>query len=44
MDDRIKEAARDVIVALRPKQLTIAEVREVLKYIDDTIEFNVVLQ
>lgn len=40
----VKERAMKVIEALRPMELTIAEVREVLKYINETIEKNVVLR
>ena len=40
----IKKAAKVVIEALKPLELKISEVREVLAYIDDTIEHNVVLK
>lgn len=39
-----KQAAKAVVDALRPLELTIAEVREVLAYINETIEANVVLK
>ena len=39
-----KQAAKAVVDALRPLELTIAEVREVLEYINETIEANVVLK
>ena len=40
----VKSAAKAVIDALKPMELTISQVREVLAYIDDTIEHNVVLK
>lgn len=42
--DEIKLAARDVVDTLKPKNLTVAEVRDVLRYIDQTIEYNVYLK
>lgn len=43
-EKKIREAARAVIDALKPERLTVAEVREVLNYISETIEHNVVLE
>lgn len=42
--EKTKQAAKTVVDALRPLELTIAEVREVLQYINETIEANVVLK
>ena len=43
-EEKIRAAAKEVIEALRPKKLTVAEVRDVLHYIDRTIESNVRLE
>lgn len=43
-NERLRNISRAVIEVLKPKALTVAEVREVLKYIDETIEHNVVLK
>ena len=43
-EERIRAAAKEIIEALRPKKLTVAEVRDVLNYIDRTIESNVRLE
>ena len=42
--DQIPRIAKVVIEALKPERLTVAEVREVLRYIDETIEHNVILE
>lgn len=39
-----KERAKAVIDLLKPMELTISEVRDILLYIDHTIEKNVVLR
>lgn len=44
MDEKIKATAMEVVEFLKPKKLTIAEVRDVLDYIDKTIENNVRLK
>lgn len=40
----VKAAAKAVVEALKPMELTVAQVRDVLQYINDTIEHNVVLK
>ena len=42
--ENVKFAGKVVVDALKPLELTVAEVREVLAYINDTIEHNVVLK
>lgn len=39
-----KERAKAVIELLKPMELTVSEVRDILLYIDHTIEKNVVLR
>lgn len=39
-----KERAKAVIDLLKPMELTISEVRDILLYIDHTIEKNVVMR
>lgn len=43
-EEQIRRITKVVVDALRPERLTVAEVREVLKYIDESIEHNVVLE
>ena len=44
LSDNLKPAVKDIVEALKPHKLTIAEVRQVLRYIDKTIDNNVVLE
>lgn len=44
MDERLKAVSKKIIAVLRDAEMTVADVREVLRYIDETIEYNAVVK
>ena len=42
--EQTREAIKAVVAALKPLNLTIADIREVLRAVDETLDYNAVLK